>query len=330
VRALLVVNPAAGRGLADTVRGELQQRLGPDLDVHVTVPDTDPVSSIVPSIERAADAGARLVVACGGDGTVAAVADAMIRAAVSPDTVMAIVAGGTANVMARELGIPLDHGEAVELALGPHASRPVDAMEVDGRHFINQIGIGLDAMMIADTPVEAKQRLGRGAYILTLLSKLGEHRAHRFQVDVDGRRFRVRAGEVLLANVGAFGLPPFTWGPDIDVSDGVVNLCMFNVESTRGYLRLLVKAVTSRHRQDSISRYEEVRGSATISSWVPVSVQADGEIIGTTPVTVRVVPGAIRIAVPEEAAGMASEVTGALKAAGIRAGTASVAEDDPA
>ena len=110
--------------------------------------------------------GFEMVVAAGGDGTVSAVAEGLV----GTETPLGIIPLGTANVLARELGIPVELEGAVRLLAGAHGVTSIDAMKVGEKHYFTQVGVGIDAMMIRDTRREDKRRFGRIAYIWTALT----------------------------------------------------------------------------------------------------------------------------------------------------------------
>ena len=294
-RVLVVLNPVAGQAQAEVVRQLLEATFRAHHCEHVIYETTgdDDVAAEIAGLEPA---GLDLVVAAGGDGTVALVAHALV----GHDLPLGILPLGTANVLALELGIPGDPAGAAELLVGEHRRRALDLMRVGNRHVVLQIGVGLDALMIRDTDRAAKRRLGRLAYLLTLAEKLHRHRARRFSLLVDGRHLRPRARQVLVANGGTLGTPPLRWGPDIAPDDGVLDLCIWQVGTPRYYLQQLWHLLTGRARQGPVLTYHRVHQQVVIAASAPLPVQADGEIIGETPVQVAVVPHAVQVIVPPE------------------------------
>ena len=139
-----------------------------------------PGESLFEQVRDAVASGCDLVVAAGGDGTVSAVADALAGGQVP----LGIVPLGTANVLAGELGIPFDLDLACALLAGDHAFAKIDAMELRGKHYVTQVGVGLDAEMIRDTPDEHKRRFGRVAYLWTAAARLLGARSRRFTLTV--------------------------------------------------------------------------------------------------------------------------------------------------
>jgi diacylglycerol kinase family enzyme len=235
-----------------------------------------------------------MVVACGGDGTIALVADGLVGTGVP----LGIVPVGTGNVLAWELGIPLDFRKAARLLVSPHRLASLDAMRISGRHYLLQAGVGVDSVVVRDTDPEAKRRFGRLAYVLTLAGKLLGHRSRRFSLLVDGKRVRVRAWQVAVANAGALGSPFLRWGRNIRYDDGRLDLVLVTVRGPLDYVRLAWRLALGQYGRDPALKYLRVGQQVTIVSDRPLPVQADGELVGTTPVQVRVVPKAIRVVVP--------------------------------
>jgi YegS/Rv2252/BmrU family lipid kinase len=291
----VVLNPISGSSDPDTARSAFERHVcvaGAVCRIH----EPSPGERLADLVREAVRSGSDLVVAAGGDGTVSAVANGLVGSG----TPLGIIPLGTANVLARELGIPVDLEQACALLGGDHALAVIDAMEVDGKAYLTQVGVGIDALMIRDTTTEDKRRFGRLAYIWTAASRLVGFQPRRFELTADGRGLRVSASQVLVANCGVLGQPPFRWGPDIVPDDGVIDVCVIRARSLWDYARIGWNFVTGRHRQDPNVRYLKVRDEVTIAmvSSKPLPVQADGEIIGQTPVTVRNKPAALKVVVP--------------------------------
>ena len=292
-RVLAIMNPKAGGAVTASIRAALAGcfREGESaLEVHETGPDEDLKAVVHDRLAKGVD----LIVVAGGDGTVSAVADAMVGS----DVPLGILPMGTANVLARELGIPTDLAAAANLLGSGHEIATIDAMKVGDRHYLTQVGVGLDALMIRDTTTDLKRRFGKAAYIWVGLTRLFGYQPRRFTLEIDGKSRSTRAGQVLVANVGTLGQPPFRWGPDIAVDDGHLDLCVSKARTLYHYAKLAWHFARHQHKADPNVKYARVRKSVTIATRKPIPVQADGEVIGDTPVTVEVVPAALRIVVP--------------------------------
>ena len=292
-QAFVILNPVAGQSSPEQVRQILDSTLGAK-GWQYTIYETTGKDDFAAQVRRAKQSGCKVVIAGGGDGTISAVAQHLVNT----DIPLAILPLGTANVLSLELGVPQDLGQAVKLLVDEHEEFELDLMQIGNRYFILQVGVGIDAEMIKDTPREAKRRIGRLAYIITLLGKLFGYRSHRFILQVDGRKFRTRAWQVLLANAGTLGTPPFRWGPDIHPDDGELDLCIVKVRTLSDYPRLAWQLLAGHYQDSPNIAYVRVRNSATIGSRKPLPVQADGEIIGHTPIQIKVIRNGVRVIVP--------------------------------
>ncbi|SIO42995.1 lipid kinase, YegS/Rv2252/BmrU family [Singulisphaera sp. GP187] len=301
-RAFVILNPVAGQGAAAAVRQALAEAFsnsGEGAEAPYTIHETAPGEAIATRVREAAEQeGYDLIVAGGGDGTVSAVANGLVGS----ETPLGILPLGTANVLARELGIPIDLKGACQLLAGAHTVTAIDAMKVEDQCYFTQVGVGIDAMMIRDTDRESKRRFGRTAYLWTAFTRLLGFQPRRFLIESDGQSVRSRASQVVVANSGILGQPPFRWGPDIRPDDGRVDVCIVRARSFWNYVTLSWHVVLGQHKQDANVRYLTAQQHVVIATTKrPLPVQADGEIIGETPVTVTVVPHALHVIVPRTA-----------------------------
>jgi YegS/Rv2252/BmrU family lipid kinase len=293
-RFFVIVNSAAGSYQEDVVRNALARHFSAAerfYELHETTGQDNLAALARAAIERGCDA----IVAAGGDGTVSAVTDAVI----GTSAILGIIPLGTTNVLARELKIPLEMDAACSLLAGAHEINSLDAMEANGSYYVTQIGIGIDALMIRDTARETKRRFGRLAYVWSACVRLLGFQPRRFQLVVDGRKTGVRASQVLVANCGTLGQPPFRWGPNIHPDDGRVDVCVLRARNTLDYLSLAWHVVWGLHTRSPNARYLNARKTVSIAARKPLPVQADGEIIGETPIEIRVIPRAVRVIAPQ-------------------------------
>jgi YegS/Rv2252/BmrU family lipid kinase len=292
-RVFAVVNARSGGCAADDVHQFLQFRFdeaGLENRVHDVVKGED----IRRTVRQAVEDGHDVVVAAGGDGTVSAVANGLIGGRVR----LAIIPLGTANVLARELGVPLDLQAACDLVALPSATAEVDAMKVGENYYFTQLGIGVDAAMIRDTKVEHKKWLGIAAYVWTAALRFMGFQPLRLSISADGHRVRPRALQVLLANSGTLGSSGLRWGPEIRPDDGRIDVCILKARTLLDYLSVFWSVLRGLHREERNIKYLTASRVVAIHSDRPLPVQGDGELIGETPLEVQVVPHAVRIIVP--------------------------------
>lgn len=234
----------------------------------------------------------RLVLACGGDGTVNAVAAGLAHTGVA----MGIVPIGTGNLVARNLGISSAVEDAVTSAFAG-ADRRVDMGLLDGRPFVGMGGIGLDAEMVRDTSPRMKRLLGWPAYVPAVLKGLRSG-ASRVSVRLDdGGWLTRRVLGAVVGNVGALqgGVSLL---PEADPADGLLDLALLHDVHTRGWLVTAGHLIGSRRVDGpAVERFQFRRLELRSSRTKPFEV--DGEVCGTTrSLKVEVNPGALVVKVP--------------------------------
>lgn len=237
-------------------------------------------------------AGAHLVVASGGDGTVRACSHALAGTGVP----LAVLPCGTANLLARALRIPAALDAALTVALDG-ADRPVDLADTGGESFAAMAGIGLDAAVVAATPRVVKHRLGWLGYAASGVAHL-TGRYHQFDVCLDGGRPLVRRARAVA--VGNVGLLPggFTILPDARLDDGVLDVGILAAGDPVGWARVAGRVLTASRRDDRHLQRHRAR-QVTIRADATLPRQADGEILAPgreLAVTVR--PGTLLVRVP--------------------------------
>jgi YegS/Rv2252/BmrU family lipid kinase len=250
----------------------------------------------IPDIVRAAvDRGFDLIVAAGGDGTVSAVANGLVYSKVP----LGILPLGSGNACARELGIPLDLEQALDMLTGSRAETVIDTFTVEGRHYLMNISVGLSARTMASTDRSQKRRMGKVAYLLEGLSNLAGLRLQPFKVHIDDHLLRVRASEIVVANMGLVGFKTVRLSPDIHPDDGQLNVCIIRASTLGGFLKLLRSALRADPGRQPELKCLPAKREVRIEAGRAQAVQGDGEPLGKTPVTVGIAPGSLRIRIPE-------------------------------
>jgi YegS/Rv2252/BmrU family lipid kinase len=295
-RAFVVLNPMGGGSDPQLIHSELARAFS-TAGIPYSVLETTPQTAIAAEVRAAVASGADLVVAAGGDGTVSLVADGVI----GQDVPLAIVPSGTANVLARVLGVPLGVAEACDLAAGPQRVRRIDAMRAGAAIYLLHIGIGVGAVFMRDTPREAKRRYGRLAYIATALRTFVGFQPRRFMIVVDGKRQRVSGAHVVLANGGLIGSDRISWGEHILPDDGVIDVCIVRAVTLRDYLGVALDTALGRQHVSRRLRYLTAREQIAVNvvKGRPLPIQGDGEMIGDTPLLVEVLRGAVGVVTPD-------------------------------
>lgn len=294
----IIVNPGASHADPEKVRQEAVRWLPESrIDLRVLGPG-DRAAGVA---ERALEDGARLVVVAGGDGTVSGAASALAGTGVP----LAIVPMGGANMLAEQLGIPKSPQKAMELALREHELRAIDAMEMEGRLYFLNVGVGVSSETVERLRDGDKRRFGMLAYLLTGVGRSMGFRPAEFRVTIDEAVHEFRGIEVSLINAGFQEGPNFPSFPDIQPDDGVIDVLLIWKPTPTGYLRHLSHAALTAHRVERNVRWLRARSEVRIEAERKLPMQADGDLVAQTPVRVRLVPGAVQVVVPPGAAVMA-------------------------
>jgi diacylglycerol kinase (ATP) len=288
-RVLLIVNPASRRGAR--VRGQVLKAFA-EAGIICDAMDTEaPGHAAVLAKTHAGNYDA--VFPLGGDGTLMEVLSAL--AYVGPP--VGVLAGGTANVVARTLGIPLNPARAIPLLLaGEEATLDLGRL-ADGRRFAIGVGVGLDATMMREAPARLKKRFGFMAYVIGGFKAVLRNERFLLRLTVDGVVFERRASAVLIANFGAVLNDLIAFGDGIVRDDGMLNACVFSPQTLGDAVRILVKMLRKDFSADPCLFYKSGR-EFTIETTPRMIAQADGELLPGTPLSVSVEPLAGRLLIP--------------------------------
>lgn len=297
-RAVVVVNPAAGGGRTARVWRRLRDLVAATLPAeHVETRGPGDGERLA---REAAAAGAALVVAVGGDGTLNEVVNG-VRGANTATMVGAVLTGRGCDAC-RNFGVPRDPAAAVRaLADGRDARFDLGRAEwADGRRrwFAISAGAGFDAAV-------AKRAAGfraRGAvsYVVAVLASLHAHRPALAVLEVDGlREPPAPITLAVAANARYFG-GGMKIAPDADAADGALDLVVVGEVGRLELLRWLPSIFTGGHLAHPRIGVRRVR-RVTIDAPSPLPTHVDGEPAGVTPVTLTVEPGALRLRVPRGA-----------------------------
>jgi diacylglycerol kinase (ATP) len=286
-RALLVVNPASRRGQEALGRAEAElEGLGIEL---VPAPRTDP-SQMSEIIRRERGRIDRVIVA-GGDGTL----NAALQGLAGTGLPLAVLPLGTANNLARTLGIPSSLEAACRLA-AHGARRWIDLGWVNGRYFFTTASIGLSVQITEVLTYQTKQRWGALAYVVAAFRALARSRPFHAEITWNGEKRQSRSVQVVVGNGRYYGsaLPV---AEDATIDDARLDLYSLEVGHWWELIMLLPSLRRGSHgRKRSV---EALRASEfEIKTEHPLAVNVDGEICSQTPACFRVMPRALEVFAP--------------------------------
>jgi len=287
----VIINPVSGRPqpVLSTLNSVFRQA-NVKWDVSVTHESGDARRAASTAVAQGVD----VVAVYGGDGTVLEAATGLL----GTTTPMAILPGGTANVLSVELNIPQALAAAARIACsGDSPVRKVDMGQSGERFFIQRIGVGLDADKVNRATRELKQKYGRLAYSISWLQAARETPRVRYALRLDGREVECEGVTCHIANSGSIGVPGLVLLHEISVSDGLLDVLVMRDTSIGSALSIASIAANHPSNPDAFHHWQVRVVTVTVDP--PQRVHADGEMWESTPLSVQVLPEAVGILTPK-------------------------------
>jgi len=301
---VVIANPRAGRGQVDAALPQVENVLR-NLDLGYRIVRTTHPGHAAEAAREALLAGERFLVAAGGDGTVHEVVNGMISDGrpIAPDAVLGVVAAGSGCDFVRSFGLP---GDAVQAArhLAGDRVRAIDVGSVtctDGdalttRYFVNIAEAGLGGAVVARAAglKRVGRFLGSARYATGFWLTLPGFRPATVRLDADGQAFAWRAYNVVVANCRFYG-GGMQISPKSQPDDCALDVLVMTGPKSDAFTTLpkVYRGTHLPHRNIAELRAARV----LLDADRPFAVEADGEILGTTPATFGVIPGALRLKV---------------------------------
>lgn len=295
-KAFVFLNPAAGTLGRDFVCQKVQQVFR-DYPLPFSIHETSPGEDLHAIVKLALQQNFQHIIAVGGDGTVSGVASGLVYTSIP----LTIVPTGTANALAKILQIPLDLERAFDWWLAAEQIKEIDAMRIDERFYFLNISMGVSSQALANVKREEKRKLGAIAYWLRGLQRLAGISPYRFHFNIDGQYFSTRAAELIVANSGIIQFKPLRLDPELRMDDGKLSVCDIRVKNFFDYLRLAVGLISGRPTDAPQLTCRDAHHKVGLRSKPPLPIQADGELLGVTPVSIDLVPSAAGFLVPSDA-----------------------------
>ncbi len=311
--ARLIRNPAS-RGAPPLER--LKSAVGGIEGWEISINETTSAGHATELALIAAAQNADAVIACGGDGTVNEVANGLAGSG----TPLAVIRGGTANVWAKEAGVPRRPTEALQLLvtgdrrsidLGRVRALPAQHLESGDpprslagenddsgeRYFLLMAGIGFDASIVSQASGALKRRLGATAYLWQGVRNVFNHRAEVVDLVIDGVAERASLYWLLLGNTRSYaGVANLTHLAS--AVDGKLDFCLLERGGLRRIAWLAPWVLLGRHAGRANVRYRTVESLEVRTPGLPV--QIDGDYLTETPISIDIVRHALRVIVPAE------------------------------
>jgi diacylglycerol kinase (ATP) len=299
-RVLLITNPAAARTDARAVLAvrDTLRSAGWRVEVLATAGPGD-ARRFATEAANEGHGGFDALLSVGGDGTAMQVAAGLVGSGIP----LGLVAGGTGNILARNLRLPTDPVRAARAIL-KGVPYPIDLGRVpraDGEHFfVVCAGAGYDAQVMAATDTMFKRRWKIAAYFMKALATLPHVRTVTHRVTVDGTEHFVDAAVVLVANCRELVPRLVKVSPAVWPNDGWFDVMALRAEGAWDSVVAFATFLRTRGATDRSGRIWSARGRSIkveVPDGGPRPVQLDGELAGGTPFEVDLVPGALTVLV---------------------------------
>jgi diacylglycerol kinase (ATP) len=305
--ALLIHNPNAGSGgvarrrqldvarkilYAGGIEADLEETTGPGDATHIAV--------------RATKQGRQLVIACGGDGTLNEIVNGLAAELNGHRVPLALLPGGTANILAKEIGLPWDipsaakklvHGKVKEIALG--LATPLGQPE-KRRYFLSVAGAGPDGMIVYSIDLDLKARVGILAYWWQGAREVFRYKFPHFRVVTGEQKLNVSL--VVVGRTKNYG-GPFRITDEADLYADNFEIMGLTTQSGFRYLSYLPTLWAGKLRgTDGVHYWKTDSVVCEPLDASPVYAQVDGEALARLPVEFKVIPRALKLLVPTDSA----------------------------
>ena len=288
----IIINPAAGKGTATLpIINQSMKEAGIKWEISVTKQAGDGLLLAKAAVKEGVDA----VAVYGGDGTLMEVISGLMGSEVP----LVILPGGSANIMATELGIPKDLKEACALiSQGPLEIRTIDVGQLNKRYFISRISVGFEADMVKGADRKTKNKIGMLAYVFSAFEALKKIKHPHYHLKIDGKEYEAQGLTCIVTNVGNLGFTKISLDKHIDVSDGLLDVIIVR-KANFSMFNHIMTTLLKRERPDNLELVDHWQGKDIgITSSLKQMVECDGEILEKVPLNIKIIPAAIRVLVP--------------------------------
>ena len=292
MKSVLILNPVAGRWRPAGIEERIDRALRKH-GISCEILRTEKAGDASSLARRAAGEGCELVIAAGGDGTVNEVANGLV----GTNATLGILPLGTVNVLARDIGNPLDPKKAIKTLAGG-ITKNIDLGCANGRYFTIMAGCGFDAEVVANVLQPIKDLIGGSAYVLKSLETLAKYLATDVVLKMPDETYSTKAFLIVIANVSTYSYN-MKITPHASHDNGLLDICVFErpIMDRIGFMHQLADVFVNRHLYHRAVQYFRTT-KVTVKSDPEIMVQLDGDSFGTTPVEISIIPRILPVIVP--------------------------------
>jgi YegS/Rv2252/BmrU family lipid kinase len=313
-KVVLLYNPLSGRRREHRQKDVQAVRdILAAAQIEVSVVATTSAEDTREQSRVAAAAGCEAIFACGGDGTIHDV----LQGVIGSHTAIGVIPMGTANALAHDLGIPLSPAGAARALLSANSMRisvgRATYQDFSGhpasRYFAVAAGVGLDAHLFHKLTKMSKQQLGMLAYYAKAIEIWLTHEMQFFEVEFPGENGGLRrevTTQLLAVRITQFGGILKELAPGAALSRNDMRLVLFKMNSRLRYLSYVLHGTFARQERNvrgiELASAERVlcRAIATERTGPSIYIEADGELLGTVPAELSMIPHALTLLVPRK------------------------------
>jgi diacylglycerol kinase (ATP) len=288
-RGYLLFNPSAGMRAKTPIRVQEVIRLFAAENIEMTPSPTQAEGSVVHQVREMVQEKPDLIVIWGGDGTINEVVNGMFGTGIP----LGFLPGGTANLMVRELTIPVNVPKAIRV-IGTDNRRLISVGQANDRYFLLMVGVGFDSAVIQNVNLSIKRKLGKLAFGISAIHTAVNYRFPQFQVQFDGQN--TDCVFAVICNARHYAAY-FVLTPDADISDDYLYLCLFKDPGLARLFEYAFHALRRTHIQlpsVQVIRTKQILVTGTEG----VAVQADGELVGSLPIKFSIHPRSLEVFCP--------------------------------
>lgn len=291
MKIVAISNPISGNNDKNQIKEELDQRFS---EHYFEFWETQQSNHATDMAKKAIEMGFDIIIAVGGDGTVIEIIAGMINSNVK----LGIIPYGTGNMLAANLGIPTLTSKSIDTILEGH-SQKIDIGKINNKYFAFMAGCGFDSRLIKELPKENKKKFGLWAYFIEGFKQAFKAKSVRFKIKLDNEKtIRTKALTVIVANSANILGNLISLAPHASLSDGILDIIVISVKDTIDYIPALWEIIT----RQSPSKFGKIKyykaKEIEIETKPNLLVQADGDIIGKTPIKISIIPKSINVLIP--------------------------------
>jgi YegS/Rv2252/BmrU family lipid kinase len=289
----IIINPAAGKDEAILpIINSSMIEAGITWEAFITHHAGDGIKFAIDAVKAGVDA----LAVYGGDGTVIEAISGLLGSKIP----LAILPGGSTNVVATELGIPKDLKEAcLLLSCCPLETKTIDVGQFDERYFVTGISIGFGADIVKGADRETKNKIGILAYFLSAAGALKRTKKVVYHLTIDGQKHEVSGLTCIITNTGNIGFSTISYDKHIDMSDGFLDVVVVR-KANFNLFKHIVVTLLKRERPHNVELVKHWQGKEiSVFSTPQQTIQCDGEVLKKMPLHIKIIPGAIKILIPK-------------------------------